>query len=183
MSKKSKEKKLNNLLDELEGVEKTIEEFEVNPIIIQYKNLKLKRTDLNSKIYGLKYDIKMDKLKRCRVHYLVGNKDGHYCLKCGYTTSYKKMYEEKSPERIAIANYRYKNSDIDFIHKYVIDVKLAQKIYNRIFEVNPGIDSKKAIKYFEIALDNMIDGSWARTKNRAKRLGVKRIELYKIPEN
>ena len=180
------EKKLNNLLTELDGVEKSLAEFEVNPIIIQYRNLKLKKTDINSKIYDLRYNIKMNKMEKCGVHYFVGDySEGCYCLKCGFSTKLKIINKEKGPEKDAIFNYWTKHrDDFESTRNYEIDTKLAQKIYNRILEDNPGIDVETAIKYFEIALDNIIGcHSWDRAKNRAKRFGVKRPRLYVISRN
>ena len=175
--KKNKETKLITLKNELGQIESTIAEFELNPVIIEYKNLKLKRINLNKEIYDLRYDIKMDKMKKCGIHYFAGNSKSRLCLKCGYNTD---SYDEKSPEKIAMMNYEYcYGKSMQFIHKYNIDVKVAQKIYNKILEANPGIDSDTAIKYFEIALDNMIvETSYRKDMNRAKRLGVRTNKMY-----
>ena len=125
-------------------------------------------------------------MEKCGVHYFVGDySKGCYCLKCGYVTIWKILNEEKSPERTAIDNYKYRHrSDIEFTRNYEIDTKLAQKIYNGILEDNPGIDVETAIKYFEIALDNIIGcHSFKKTKNRAERFGVKRTKLLEISRN
>ena len=55
------------------------------------------------------------------------------------------------------------------------DLDLAQAIFSKIKEVHPDIDDTTAIKYFEIALDDIrnIKVSDERKVGRAKRLSLK----------
>lgn len=58
--------------------------------------------------------------------------------------------------------------------KIACNLDLAQAIYSKIKEMHPDIVDDMAVKYFEIALDNIrnIKASEERKTNRAKRLSL-----------
>ena len=114
-------------------------------------------------VYSKVYD---DKNKRCG------------CIKCGLDES---ILDENRDElslnnKIMYDYLKNHHSRIDGINtgnKY--DLRLARAIYFKLKEVYPNINDLKAIKYFEIALDNIrnIDVSNERKVSRAKRLALK----------
>ncbi|MEE3342729.1 MAG: hypothetical protein VZS44_01405 [Bacilli bacterium] len=114
-------------------------------------------------VYSKVYD---DKNKRCG------------CIKCGLDESVL----DENRDDLSLKNkimYDYlKNhhSRIDGINTgNKCDLSLAQAIYFKLKEVYPNINDLTAIKYYEIALDNIrnIDVSKKRKESRAKRLSLK----------
>lgn len=114
-------------------------------------------------VYSKVYD---DRIKRCG------------CIKCGLdesildedrdelTLNNKIMYDY-------LRNHHRKINGINTGNR--CDLSLAQAIYLKLEEIYPNINDLTAIKYFEIALDNIrnIDVSNERKVNRAKRLALK----------
>lgn len=104
------------------------------------------------------------------------------CIKCGLDQRvfntidgwYNSSYWLSLGDRIMydfMNDYQY-GGGIDT--KVLCDLDLAKAIYSKIKEVHPDIDDETAIKYFEIALNNIrnIKVSEERKENRAKRLSL-----------
>lgn len=95
------------------------------------------------------------------------------CIKCGLDESvkssegYKYMFMDK-----VMHDYLGYEDIHGKMSGYICDIELAHAIYTRIKEIHPSIDDKTAMKYFEIALDNIRNNkvSEERKENRAKRL-------------
>jgi hypothetical protein len=186
MSQNEHIKKLESKLNDVNG---TIEEFEVNPIIIEYKKLLLEKKQLENEITAQTCQIELGRIKKCQ-HYILAQYNLFkpsikYCIKCGLSTDVLTSYREELNELGRVRyDYLTETGLIGINNGYCCDPDLANEIYTRIKKANPGIDEKTAIKYFEIALDNMmsIKVHNERIRSRAKRLDVNPssiISMYK----
>jgi len=126
-----------------------------------------------------------EKIQRCQ-HYIAYDNPvyqistdttiyDYYCPKCGIASELASYDREDLSDEDKVRYDYFKSNGIASKkgnYNYVVDRDLAMSIYERILEENPGINSKTAIKYFEIVLDNMIDkpATEDRIKSRAKRL-------------
>ena len=97
------------------------------------------------------------------------------CIKCGLNESVLKGHrDELSIQDQIMYDYLTSHELSGTKTNNFCDLDLARAIYSKIIDNNPGIDDKTAIKYFEIALDNIrnIDVSDERKESRAKRLSL-----------
>lgn len=100
------------------------------------------------------------------------------CIKCGLDESVLNnersylSYDEQVMYDYLKSNLAIKGIKLDI----QCDLDLAKAIYCKIQEAHPDIDDKTAIKYLEIALDNIrnIEVSSEREENRAKRLQLRK---------
>ncbi len=97
------------------------------------------------------------------------------CIKCGLDNSILDTNIDflHSKEKIKYT-YLRKKYLTGIETKVTCDLDLARAIFSKIKEAHPKIDNKTAIKYFEIALDNIrnIKVNEDRKVNRAKRLSL-----------
>lgn len=170
-----------------------IDLLKTNEKVKRYLKLKEEISDLDNKRLEAYKDVKYQEYDSCN-HRFIYFKIEHDryegrsyrscgCIKCGlnteaaylrrdwlpYTQQIMHDYlNKKREEKIYIGASG--KADIDV----VCDLDLAHAIYSRIKEVHPNIDDETAIKYFEIALDNIrnIKVSDERKENRAKRLSL-----------
>ena len=103
-----------------------------------------------------------------------------FCVKCGINDKVMRLsnrckaealsFDERVMASVLEEHDYYDDSDINTI----CDKELAMAIYKKIKEHHPDIDDKTAVKYLEIALEDIrnIEVSEKRKKNRAKRLGL-----------
>ncbi len=181
MTVQNSEKKINVLLGKIEAIRNRRLELISHPIMLEYSRLESEEDKLQKKVDEIKTDLVIDRINECGTHYLIGNPWGYAtCLKCGLIT--KPPHGNNSTERakfFAMSWYMIEHEkDLAYVENYKLDYSLAQKIYNKILEANPGIDSDTAIKYFEIALDNMID--FPRDESRAERLQTSSSQISYI---
>lgn len=97
------------------------------------------------------------------------------CIKCGLNESVLKSHkDELSIQDQIMYDYLTSHELSGTKTNNFCDLDLARSIYSKIIDNNPGIDDETAIKYFEIALDNIrnIDVSDERKESRAKRLSL-----------
>lgn len=103
------------------------------------------------------------------------------CVKCGLDTSLLAKYNDDDLKYLSLEQrvmYQYlKNNPDDIINLDLpvdCNLELAQAIYSKIIGNNPGIDNMTALKYLEIALQNMQtkDTHESRRQSRVKRLNL-----------
>lgn len=97
------------------------------------------------------------------------------CIKCGLDSSILKQDREWLPfSKKIMYDYLREEYLSGRETEIVCDLDLAQAIYSKIRQTHPDIDDETAVKYFEIALDNIrnIKVSDERKTNRAKRLSL-----------
>ena len=88
---------------------------------------------------------------------------------------YNFNFNSLTPEQKIMYNYMQDNYYDRGLHsERFCDLDLAMSIYRKIKEAHPDIDDKTALKYFEIALDNIrnIKVNDERKESRAKRLSL-----------
>ena len=175
-------KQRENILDEL----KLLRE---NEAVKRYFSLIDQNKNLCSKQLELYQGIKQEEYKSCE-HILVHSKidydryEGRTykscgCIKCGLDNSVLNYEWEYLPIERQIMYTHLKEECFAGMIKGVetevaCDLDLAQAIFSKIKEVHPDIDDTTAIKYFEIALDDIrnIKVSDERKVGRAKRLSL-----------
>ena len=184
-----KEKELKKEINDLKKEKK---ELEKNDIVIKYINTYalIHQKDRELKIY--RRDTMFKKFDKCQHYYIFGinsgkTKDGVVCIFCGL----KRLLEIGRDEESRIMNeYVFSHENLLRLqgkrtkkskgYKYYCDMKIAEKIIKKIKEAHKGISDNELIKYFEIALDNMMDIPVIeeRVEDRAKRLktSVKKIK-------
>ncbi len=176
-------KQRENILDEL----KLLRE---NEAVKRYLSLIDQNKDLHNKQLELYQGIKQEEYKSCE-HILVYSKidydryEGRTykscgCIKCGLDNSVLNYEWKYLPfERQIMYTHLMDNCFAGMIKgvetEVACDLDLAQAIFSKIKEVHPDIDDTTAIKYFEIALDDIrnIKVSDERKVGRAKRLSLK----------
>lgn len=106
-----------------------------------------------------------------------GRSDIYYgCMKCGLDQRIISATSAKflSPEYKAMYDYLHEHKAIDkgIMSHTLCDFDLARAMYSKIVEYHPDIDDVTALKYFEIALDDIrnIRVNENRKESRAKRL-------------
>lgn len=177
---------------EIKKLESEKEQLETNEEVIRYINVN-KMIELKKDELVVAHENKMmKKYDRCN-HYFVSYKvDANTtrkisCILCGLSdvTFNKKVKDEEviMKRYIGLRNFRSVTGNKEI--KYRCDIDLAQAMINKIKEANKGIKRDQLIKYFEIALDNMIDieVNNERIHDRAKRLGVKVADIKSIRKN
>ena len=119
--------------------------------------------------------------------YGYGGKNTTYCtcIKCGLDEGvnydyYGNLSEDEYEAMKAYFNKTHfgwlRNLSNEASSTEYCDGELAQAIYKKIKEVHPDIDDKTAIKYFEIALENMRENNITdeQKEKTAKRLSLRR---------
>ena len=140
---------------------------------------------LFSKQYYLSQKMQLEKYKDCDHLFIytevIGTGNNQHrncgCVKCGLNTNVlnKEQHNLSFTEQL-MREYLLNNQLDNYNMSDVLcDFSLAKSIYFKIKENHPEITNEKAIKYLEIALDNIrnIDANVRREKSRAKRLGLK----------
>ena len=183
---------MSKLKEEYEEVKKRsvnvvneIKQLENSDIVKRYLDLKKECDRLYDKQISLYSAIKHEEYDECK-HILVYSKvdfdryEGRTyryrgCIKCGLDNSV--LGEENDYllySRKIMSNYLQKKHLEGITIDVCCDIDLATSIYSKIKEAHPNIDDKTAIKYFEIALDNIrnIEVNDERKVSRAKRLSL-----------
>ncbi len=169
---------------EYRNIEQEIWGLEEVPIVKKYIGLQKKKTELEIKrknLYGL---MKHGEYENCDHLWGISMDEyGEYdcfCVKCGINDKVMRLsnrgkaealsFDERVMASVLEEHDYYDDSDINTI----CDKELAMAIYKKIKEHHPDIDDKTAVKYLEIALEDIrnIEVSEKRKKNRAKRLGL-----------
>lgn len=176
-------KEYDELIKQREKIVAEIKELEKNETVIRYIELTKQNETLYKQQQNLYKDIKESKFSSCK-HILVYSRidydryEGRTykrcgCIKCGLNNSVLNGDYRLLIEGI-MYNYLRNNYFSGIETKVACDLDLAQAIYSKIKEAHPDIDDKTAIKYFEIALDNIrnIKVSDDRKVSRAKRLSL-----------
>lgn len=183
---------MSNLKKEYDEItkqrKKIIEEMkplEENDVVKKYFELKKQNENLYEKQLTLYQEMKKEEYKCCE-HILVYSEieydryEGRTyrscgCIKCGLDNSVSKRERKWLPffQKIMYDYLSEKYLSGREI-KIACDLDLAQAIYSKIKEIHPDINDEIAVKYFEIALDNIrnIKVSEERKTNRAKRLSL-----------
>ncbi len=169
---------------EYRNIEKEIWGLEELPIVKKYIELQAKKNALATKrknLYGL---MKYGEYENCNHLWGISMDEyGEYdyvCVKCGL--NYKSLrltnrgkedslsFDERVMASVLKDQSFVNSADINL----VCDKDLAMALYKKIKEHHPDIDDKTAVKYLEIALEDIrnIEVSDERKKSRAKRLGL-----------
>lgn len=171
----------DNLKKQRKIILNELKPLEESETVKRYLELKKQNTDLYNQQKKLYNAILEEKYASCK-HILVysriesddyeGRKYKYCgCIKCGLNNSVSNGDYRYVDEGV-MYNYLKKHSLRGIETKIACDLDLAMAIYSRIKQVHPDIDDKTAIKYFEIALDNIrnIKVKDERKVSRAKRL-------------
>ncbi len=180
-------KKYDEVKEQREKIIEKLKPLEENEAVKKYFELRKKNENLYEKQLNLYQEIKKEEYKCCQ-HVLVYSEIEHDryegrtyrncgCIKCGLddrVLSLKLNGYFLSFSQKIMYDYLSKNYLRGRETKIVCDLDLARAIYTRIKETHPDIDDNMAIKYFEIALNNIrnIKVSEERKINRAKRLSL-----------
>ena len=169
---------------EYRNIEKEIWGLEELPIVKKYIELQAKKNALATKrknLYGL---MKYGEYENCNHLWGISMDEyGEYdyvCVKCGLNykslrlTNRGKEDSLSFDERVMASVLKGQSFVNDADINIVCDIELAMALYKKIREYHPDIDDKTAVKYLEIALEDIrnIEVSEKRKKNRAKRLGL-----------
>lgn len=170
---------------EYRNIEKEIWGLEELPIVKKYIELQAKKNVLATKrknLYGL---MKYGEYENCNHLWGISMDEyGEYdyvCVKCGLNykslrlTNRGKEDSLSFDERVMASVLKEQSFVNDADINLVCDKDLAMALYKKIKEHHPDIDDKTAVKYLEIALEDIrnIEVSEKRKKNRAKRLGLR----------
>ena len=198
---------MNKLEKEIAGLKKEVaelssekEKLDTNEIVINYlkivellsnkeyllanKKHQLRKSKINKEYIKMK-----GKYSKCHHYTITDPKTGYStCILCDITNA-GKFKNNPTIKEVAMEIYQDNEGGDISMHAmalqnrlYACNSKMAKAIIKRIKEANNDIKRDELIKYFEIALDNMMDieVSDERTKGRAKRLGVKPIKVKNI---
>lgn len=198
---------MNKLENEIAKLKKEVaelseekENLESKKIVINYikivETLAQKEYSLMDKKHQLRKSkinkeyIKMKgKYSKCHHYTITDPKTGYStCILCDITNA-GKFRNDPTIKEVAMEIYQDNEGGDISMHAvalqnrlYACDTKMAKAIITKIKEANKDIKREELIKYFEIALDNMIDieVSDERINSRAKRLGVRPIKVRNI---
>ena len=162
-----------------------LKQLKNNEVVKRYLELKEKNDSLYDKQLNLYDSIKREEYDECK-HILVFSKidydryEGRTyrscgCIKCGLDNSVLDQERDWLTHTQKIMyDYLRKNHLNGIKTDILCDIDLATSIYSKIKEAHPNIDDETAIKYFEIALDNIrnIEVNDERKISRAKRLSL-----------
>lgn len=187
----SKLEEYNELIEQKKKVEQAIKIFEESAVIKDYLELTEEKKNLQKEETHLYKEMKKEQYASCE-HITVYSSIEHDrtegrtykdcgCIKCGLDTRALDLDCDSnflSPDKKIMYDYFQKNSIIGSLKgintEIVCDLDLAKAIYSKIKEAHPNIDDETAIKYFEIALDNIrnIPVNEERKISRARRLSL-----------
>lgn len=182
-------KNYEEMLSEMKKINSRLEELMEDKQVQEYLALDGRRIELEPELLSLHTDMKKEEFSKCshiwipvskNVDYYEGRSDIDYgCMKCGLD---QRVLSASYPEFLSVDDkimYNYLRQHYA-IHQGIkshtlCDLDLARSMYSKIIEYHPDIDDITALKYFEIALDNMrnirvIDD---RKESRVKRLMLK----------
>ncbi len=182
-------KNYEEMLSEMKKINSWLEELMEDKRVQEYLTLDDQRLKLESELSELYTVMKKEEFSKCshiwipvskNVDYYEGRSDIDYgCMKCGLD---QRVLSASYPEFLSVDdkimyNYLYQHYAIhQGIKSHTLcDLDLARSMYSKIVEYHPDIDDSTALKYFEIALDNMrnIRVTDDRKESRAKRLMLK----------
>ena len=182
-------KNYEEMLSEMKKINSWLEELMEDKRVQEYLTLDDQRLKLESELSELYTVMKKEEFSKCshiwipvskNVDYYEGRSDIDYgCMKCGLD---QRVLSASYPEFLSVDdkimyNYLYQHYAIHQGIKShtVCDLDLARSMYSKIVEYHPDIDDSTALKYFEIALDNMrnIRVTDDRKESRVKRLMLK----------
>ena len=165
-------------------VEQEIWGLEEVSIVKKYIGLQKKKIELEIKRKNLHSLMEYGEYENCDHLWGISMDEyGEYdcfCVKCGINDKVMRLsnrgkaealsFDERVMASVLEEHDYYDDSNINTI----CDKELAMAIYKKIKEHHPDIDDKTAVKYLEIALEDIrnIEVSEKRKKNRAKRLGL-----------
>lgn len=182
-------KNYEEMLSEMKKINSRLEELMEDKQVQEYLALDGRRMELEPEILNLHTDMKKEEFSKCshiwipvskNVDYYEGCSDIDYgCMKCGLD---QRVLSASYPEFLSVDDkimYNYLRQHYA-IHQGIkshtlCDLDLARSMYSKIIEYHPDIDDITALKYFEIALDNMrnIRVNEDRKESRVKRLMLK----------
>ena len=176
-------------LAEVKKIEVQLEELKKDKQVQKYLTLNDQRLELNSELLNLYRSVKKEEFSECShiwvpisktVDYYEGRYDIDYgCMKCGLD---QRILSASNPSFLSVQdrvmyNYLLEHYAIrKGIKSHILcDFDLARAVYSKIVEYHPDIDDVTALKYFEVALDNMRDirVNEDRKESRVKRLMLK----------
>lgn len=187
----------------MNGKRKKYKEFKKFEAGLKEMDMKIKNLEINSEEFNKLVELKKrlvpmyigEKIQRCQ-HYIAYDNPvyqistdttiyDYYCPKCGLASELASYDREDLSDEDKVRYDYFESNGIASKkgnYNYVVDRDLAMSIYEIILEKNPGINSKTAIKYFEIALDNMIDKPVTdeAIEHRAERLGTNALSIRNI---
>lgn len=182
-------KNYEEMLSEMKKINSRLEELMEDKQVQEYLALDGRRMELEPELLNLHTDRKKEEFSKCshiwlpvskNVDYYEGRSDIDYgCMKCGLD---QRVLSASYPEFLSVDdkimyNYLYQHYAIhQGIKSHTLcDLDLAHAMYSKIVEYHPEIDDVTALKYFEIALDNMrnIRVTDDRKESRVKRLMLK----------
>lgn len=182
-------KNYEEMLSEMKKINSRLEELMEDKQVQEYLALDGRRMELEPELLNLHTDMKKEEFSKCshiwipvskNVDYYEGRSDIDYgCMKCGLD---QRVLSASYPEFLSVDDkimYNYLRQHYA-IHQGIkshtlCDLDLAHAMYSKIVEYHPEIDDVTALKYFEIALDNMrnIRVTDDRKESRVKRLMLK----------
>lgn len=182
-------KNYEEMLSEMKKINSRLEELMEDKQVQEYLTLDDQRLKLESELSELYTVMKKEEFSKCshiwipvskNVDYYEGRSDIDYgCMKCGLD---QRVLSASYPEFLSVDDkimYNYLRQHYA-IHQGIkshtlCDLDLAHAMYSKIVEYHPEIDDVTALKYFEIALDNMrnIRVTDDRKESRVKRLMLK----------
>ena len=174
--KKAKKKYLA-VLEEIQKNNQEINDLKNNENVRRYLELLKMNLDLEYVRIGAYKDMKREEYYNCNhIWIIVSTKPETYgCIKCGLDHRIYNYSKDLTLDEQIMHDYldEYISFDGTFTDIYC-DIDLATKIFKKIKENNPHISDELALKYFEIALDNMrnIPVSDERKISRIKRLSL-----------
>lgn len=182
-------KNYEEMLSEMKKINSRLEELMEDKQVQEYLTLDDQRLKLESELSELYTVMKKEEFSKCshiwipvskNIDYYEGRSDIDYgCMKCGLD---QRVLSASYPEFLSVDdkimyNYLYQHYAIhQGIKSHTLcDLDLAHAMYSKIVEYHPEIDDVTALKYFEIALDNMrnIRVTDDRKESRVKRLMLK----------
>lgn len=182
-------KNYEEMLSEMKKINSRLEELMEDKQVQEYLALDGRRIELEPELLSLHTDMKKEEFSKCshiwipvskNVDYYEGRSDIDYgCMKCGLD---QRVLSASYPEFLSVDDkimYNYLRQHYA-IHQGIkshtlCDLDLAHAMYSKIVEYHPEIDDVTALKYFEIALDDMrnIRVNDDRKESRVKRLMLK----------
>lgn len=177
-------KQYKELKEQIEGNNWQIELLEKTDLIKRYIRLIKEKNNLIKEQYKLYEQIKTNEYETCN-HILICDYSEFYsnnityyfsgCIKCGLENSVlRRPINSLNQTQKIMYNYLQNHHLVGIELDLISDLKLARAIYKKIKQNYPNISDELATKYFEIALDNIINIKVSRERkvSRAKRLSL-----------
>lgn len=175
-------------LSEMNDIKTQLAELMKDERVKKYLELNDQRLKLNSELLQLYTDMKKEEFSKCKhiwipisknIDYYEGRSDIDYgCVKCGLDQRVLGTYNPRflSTNDKIIYDYFLEHYATSGIRSHTLcNFDLARAMYAKIVENHPDIDDVTALKYFEVALDDIrnIRVNEDRKESRAKRLMLK----------